>query len=898
MRYDGFDFQTFQRMDTTGVNKVTAIFKDEAAILWVGYEDGAIFHLNQHDILMPWEPEEGLPKVAISGFAQDEAGRIWFATYGEGLYYWDGRRMYNFGAEEGLTGLDIYVLAKDNSGRMWVGTDGGISICWLEDGKKKVKTLGREEGLPDEIVRYILPDSEGNCWVGTYEQGFCQINETTMEVSFPLKNWHHGVIKSMELIEDRELWIGTESNGVWQFDLKEKSIKQLKYQALSTAKIFDLHMDWEGNMWVLSNQEGLLSTNCHFAFIQNDLENLQAIRMDGRNRLWVGVQTGLYLFESDSLGDGIFKMILPDNVLSLFEDAYGNIWVGTFGNGVILLDPNLNQQRRISEQNGLPNGSILSIDGTSNHIWLATLGGVVELDLSHNPMHYPASVIRQLDYETELGTNFIYKVFVDQKQRTWFGTDGQGISVLENGQLKRYLEADSVPIKSVYSITEDAQGHIWFSTVRNGVYGFDGQNFRHLGYKEGLRDLNISGLVTDKNGKILILHPRGIDHFDPTTNHLIYFGREAGVEHIDPNLNTYSFDNRGDIWIGTDKGIIRYAALSSDLSIHPANILKSVSVNFKSLQKGALPRLKYNENNLAFEYVGLWYTDPGSVRYRYKLEGYNHDWIISKDNQAVYPNLPHGEYTFMVSSTENGRFHNEPIIQYAFHISPPIWLQTWFIILFILLFVGLIYLFIRTREKRMQREAALVKEKLESQFETLKSQINPHFLFNNFNTLITIIEENPSLAVEYVEKLADFYRSILQYREKELIPLEEELKMVEDYTFLLKKRFGNNLHVAIEKGEQGSYIVPLTLQMLLENAVKHNIISKQQPLEIAIYPENGSYITIRNHLQRKIVAEPSTGFGLDSIIKRYGLLTAKKVLIGEADNEFKVSIPIMNNSKL
>ncbi|MCB9040652.1 MAG: histidine kinase [Lewinellaceae bacterium] len=153
----------------------------------------------------------------------------------------------------------------------------------------------------------------------------------------------------------------------------------------------------------------------------------------------------------------------------------------------------------------------------------------------------------------------------------------------------------------------------------------------------------------------------------------------------------------------------------------------------------------------------------------------------------------------------------------------------------------------------------------------MKSQINPHFLFNSFNTLITIIEENPEIAVEFVEKLSDFYRSILQYREMEVISLREEVVLVQNYAFLLKKRFGDSLSLTVHHNEEQAYIAPLTLQILVENAVKHNIISKSRPLNIEICA-GGEYITVRNNLQKKIAMELSTGFGLQSIVNRYALL--------------------------
>ena len=899
LQFDGFGFEALLRADSTGENEVTAVFRDQDYLLWVGYADGQVFHLQLDNTLQLWEPEEGLPKVPISGFSQDKNGILWIATYGEGLYYWNGKRMYNVGLDDGLGGQDIYSIAQDQDGRIWVGTDNGVSICWLEGGEKKVQNIGRSEGLPDDIIRYILPDDAGNCWVGTYEAGFCRVNGQDFQVDFLYPNWENGVINCMEFVEGGALWIGTTSQGVWRYDFQSQRLQSIPFQQLQKDKISALHKDHEGNLWILGRDAGLLSINCHFGFIDNDLQNLQAIHLDRKDRLWVGSQAGLYQWSNAREGAGSFAKVLNENILSLFEDSAGNIWAGTFGEGVILIDADSGNRRRLNEQDGLPNGSILSIDGTGDLIWLATLGGVVELHCQRNPMQELDFKIEMLDYESALGTNFIYKVFVDRSGRTWFGTDGKGISVLEEGKLQRFQQTGSDTIRSVYSIAEDDTGRLWFSTLRNGIYSFDGKNFNHFGKAEGLRSLNIRGLVKDKNGQILILHPGGIDRLDPETQQFKYFGKNAGIGDMDPNLNTYALDHHGDIWIGTNNQIIKYSALSDQLARTPTTTLKRVAVNFTPLTCTSTPCLSYDQNNLIFEYVGLWYSDPEAVRYRYKLEGYNLDWIYSKDNQATFPSLPHGTYTFLVSSSENGIFLEESTLSYDFIITSPIWRRPWFIILSLLLLAALVFSWMRSRERRMQREASLVKEKLESQFETLKSQINPHFLFNNFNTLITIIEENPTIAVEYVEKLSDFYRSILQYREHQTIPLNEELKIVADYVFLLKKRFGENFRMSIEVNDiNNANVVPLTLQMLVENAIKHNVISKHDPLTVRVLQDDQGYITICNNLQKKIVPEHSTGFGLESIVKRYGLLTNKKVLIREERNEFKVSIPLMSNPKV
>ena len=188
----------------------------------------------------------------------------------------------------------------------------------------------------------------------------------------------------------------------------------------------------------------------------------------------------------------------------------------------------------------------------------------------------------------------------------------------------------------------------------------------------------------------------------------------------------------------------------------------------------------------------------------------------------------------------------------------------------------------------------LEKENIKSQYETLKSQINPHFLFNNLNTLASLIEENPRLAVDYVQKTADYYRSILNLKDKEIITIEEELVMIRTFFNLQSNRYGDNLRYSINIPENQLYnfIAPLTLQMLVENAIKHNIISKDKPLTIDIFYHDG-YLKVSNNLQKRDLDESSNQIGLKNITARYSFLTSKTVEITENESTFTVSIPIL-----
>lgn len=188
----------------------------------------------------------------------------------------------------------------------------------------------------------------------------------------------------------------------------------------------------------------------------------------------------------------------------------------------------------------------------------------------------------------------------------------------------------------------------------------------------------------------------------------------------------------------------------------------------------------------------------------------------------------------------------------------------------------------------------LKRANIESQLESLKSQVNPHFLFNSLNTLTYIIPEDPDRAVHFVRQLSKVYRYILELREKQLIPLEEELLFMKSYIFLLKERFGDNICIrkGIPEENLKDQIVPLSLQMLMENCVKHNIISKQRPLEIDLYVEEQCLI-VRNTLQPKHQESSSTQFGLQNIHNRYAFFTDKKVDIQDQNGYFQVSLPLI-----
>jgi hypothetical protein len=207
--------------------------------------------------------------------------------------------------------------------------------------------------------------------------------------------------------------------------------------------------------------------------------------------------------------------------------------------------------------------------------------------------------------------------------------------------------------------------------------------------------------------------------------------------------------------------------------------------------------------------------------------------------------------------------------------------------------------YFRQWKESLQASERLKKEHTISQLEALRNQVNPHFLFNSLNTLASLIPEDPQRAVGFVQELSKVYRNILEQKEQQVIPLEEELNHLQSYLFLAGERFGESLHldIRIAPDQRQLYLVPLSLQMLAENAIKHNIVSRRKPLTIEIISTHES-ITVRNNLQPKTGAQDGTGTGLRNIQERFRLTFGKDIEVSQTDTFFTVTLPLITIHEL
>jgi sensor histidine kinase YesM len=210
------------------------------------------------------------------------------------------------------------------------------------------------------------------------------------------------------------------------------------------------------------------------------------------------------------------------------------------------------------------------------------------------------------------------------------------------------------------------------------------------------------------------------------------------------------------------------------------------------------------------------------------------------------------------------------------------------------LLVGSIIFFYLQWQDALKREQQLKEEQLVFRYETLKNQINPHFLFNSLNTLSSLVYSNQELAETYISKLSAIYRYILEQKDNELVSLSEELKFSSDYFRLQQIRDEHKIHLEMADNDASHYkILPISVQLLLENAFKHNAATRENPLNIQVFIENETYLVVRNNLQKRLVLDGSTGTGLKNLGERTRLITGKEIVILETKEIYSVKVPLI-----
>lgn len=277
--------------------------------------------------------------------------------------------------------------------------------------------------------------------------------------------------------------------------------------------------------------------------------------------------------------------------------------------------------------------------------------------------------------------------------------------------------------KVVFGFAEDGMHRIWINTQNDGLYQWQGSRFVSFAATTNLlRSPEINCLSADKDGNLVMLHETGMDIYDIGKNKVFRMGEEIGLRDFSPNLNAVASDSQGALYFGTSRGIVRYAPRILSRRAAPESLIESLKVSGATIFPAAMETFRYDQNEITVNYVGIWYQNADNLRYQYQLEGFDKSWIESKDQTAVYSDLPPGDYTFRLRVSDSEVFNPEEA-RMTFVIKPPFWRTNLFYLLSIVAVGVSGFLIVKFRERKLVEEKRVLEEKiLERTYEIQKQK--------------------------------------------------------------------------------------------------------------------------------------------------------------------------------
>ena len=873
-RFDGLQWDSFLLDDSLEAN-VISITERRNGELWLGLENGDIY-VFKNETSQKFEPKEGTPKKAIKSLFFDKDDRLWIISYGEGLYYYHHNTLFNIDVEDGLPSNDLYAGVLDYQGYVWCASDRGVARIGIQNTKNLVQISTVTDQLPDQICTHLEILGNKRLWVGMYNGAVAEIDISSNKLSQLYHPSQHQIEKILPT--NQASWILDKAGILW----KVNSTSSVKLEFPLSIK--DIFIDSFQRLWLIDKDNKIHSAPTYISLLSNGPESIQSISSDGDNYIWVGSPNGLYKYNISSNSWELISSTASLNISSLYYDLYGRLWIGTLGEGLWKFDSETNTLIQVLLKDNSSKVPILSISGNKQDLWIATFGGAFRCSFDNSGKIIHESHFQEAD---QLGINYIYQSKTDQEGKTLLATDGHGLGIWKNNNL--HID-QTLNGSSLLSISTDPKKAIWMLNDEGNVLYRTHTSLDTLLPAFDQPALAIQALSTQR---ALIIYEHALYLLNRKKKLLLPLLEKSQHTGFGKQLNAIHLNKQKQLFLASEKGLVILETRGIPTELSPRIRIKDIQIN---LGQRSLLQETYesDENHLNFEYAGLWYQNPDAVSFRYRLIGRDLNWIYSKNPNAVYADLSPSRYTFEIQAGVRGLFQTDNIKSYSFRIKKPFWQHPLFIALSIASLTILSIWIIRIRESRIRLAEELRRQNAEHQFETLRSQINPHFLFNAFSTLTDIVEENPKHAIKYINRLSDMFRDTLRYRKDALIPLNEELTILKNYYALQKERYGDtfHLHIQIEPRNLDKKLPPLVLQILVENALKHNIASKEKPLEVKIFTQKNQ-ILVQNPIQKRGSKASSTQLGLQNIKERFKLLSGQNIHI-EENQFFTVTLPLLD----
>ncbi len=875
VRYRAGRFTAFTTKDGLSSDNVWSTYEDRAGNVWIAtlgglsrYRDGK-FTANGKEV-----------GGSVEAFLEDRDGALWIATT-DGLVRWQNGAFVTFTKQDGLAGNEIKTLFQDQQGRVWIGTTEGLSrwsegqftnaglppyeITAIAQDRAGQLWVGTADGLYEEragrFIRYkttdnhitaLYADRSGNVWAGT-ANGLSDV----ARVSNPRYTTGNPVLA---IYEDREgnLWSGSDGGGL-------HVLRQVKFNTFTTRQglggnvIRSVFEDRNSNLWV-GTQEGGVSrfSDARWTSYANlPSKDVMSVCEDNAGNLWFGTTNGLVRQRGNSRTTYTMRDGLPDDYIrSLYADRAGRLWIGTRRGLARWQDSKFTSQFTVwTTLDGLPSDLIGALcQSRDGALWIGTRNG---LSRFHN------ETFTNYDTRAGLTSDTVLALHEDDAGNLWIGTLGGGLNRFRDGKFTAYTMKDGLPDDVIYHILEDDQQHLWLSSNKGIIR---------------VSRLELEARAPDATQPVSLAIYTTADGLE--TRECSGGGHPAGCKTRD-----------GKLWFATLKGLAVVDPARMPFNAQPPPVaIEQLLVDDQPTTLNDTEQLidiAAGAHRFEFAFTSLSFVAPHKAAFRYRLEGYDRDWLTAGGRRVIsYTNLPSGRYRFRVQASNNDGVWNETGAGLAFYLRPRFY-QTWWFVAFIVASLALLGAAIyRLHVRRLEHDFAVVLAERARLAREIHDTLAQGFtaLSLQLELVTRLIDRAPAVAKTHLEQARALVRDSLAEARRTVWELRSSSLEASDLVTTLQQSAhrltaGSDVNAQVEvSGTYRPLARPLEDHLLrigqeaVTNAVKHAHATNIR-LSLDFEPQRLRFSVRDNGIGFDATAQPTNGhqyggFGLVGIRER------------------------------